>query len=232
MNKINENTRETQQVSGGQIESIFCLSDETIDDLKRRINKSNGLVRVFIHPYYSKNNGETTAETKSSKGLDSIISSSSEKTPPVIVFEESSMVEKTTEHLVEALGQSHAKTILVETNDKTSNPKTEAMGTEKERWASVINILIQLGVKKVLIGGEKLEIIGGDLLNFIDKDFDQFKIRRALEGAQNTNYSFFGCVGQAIKYFEQFGIAVEISNLSHPESRIDLLKHESSSTKS
>ena len=228
MNETNENTRETQQVSGEQIDFIFSLSDETIDDLKKRIDESNGLVRVFIHPYYSKNNGETTRETKSSKGLDSIISSSSEKTPPIIVFEESSMVKKTTKHLVEVSGQSRAKTILVETNDKTSNPKTETMGTEEERWGAVINILIQLGVKKVLIGGEKLEIIGGELLNFLSKDFDRFRVRRALEGAKNTNYSFFGCVGQAIKYFEQFGITVEISNLSHPESRADLLKHESS----
>jgi hypothetical protein len=138
------------------------------------------------------------------------------------------MVPKTIKHLIETMGHSSAKVIVVETNEKTSNPKVEAMSAEEERWSVVINTLIQLGVKKVLIGGEKLEIIGGKLLNYLSKDFDHFRVRRALAGAKNTNYSFFGCVGQAIKYFEQFGIAVEISNFSHPQSKVDMLKYENS----
>jgi len=77
--------------------SLFGLMPHDMVTLKRRIEKWNGLVRIFVHPMYEKWRWPADLYTntlhykeyfKIEKGLAKLLTMNEDSTPPIIIMEE------------------------------------------------------------------------------------------------------------------------------------------------
>ncbi len=180
---------------------LFNLSDSEIDEVKRQVNAVGGLARVFVHPYYDLNCGRVVCPGKVSRGLERILTSSSPLTPPVIIFEEVDMVDETWRRLRPMLQKTEKKVFFIKTMQHSPIPIKPAFVRNNSfdaRWEAIIEVLRRLGVKTVLIGGQRLSIHYFSYLS--------------------------GCVGYTASVFSKSGIKVEISSLAEPDSRYGLIR--------
>jgi hypothetical protein len=190
------------------VEDLQELTEDQKEILKAKVEKHKGLVRIFIHPYYSEQQQtnehlyEGNRVTIVEQGLERLLAAN--KLPPTILFEPQKHVHSTIEKLAPILERSGNNIYLVKTNDHTPTPYTPNETAEEEfhSWQKLIAILKELGIKKCLIGGMYLW---------------------AMEiNATNLN-RLQGCVGAATSVLKS-DFEIEISNLAHPSSRKNLIR--------
>lgn len=152
---------------------VFDMMPEQEERFRARVERSQGFVMLFVHPYYHeyvKKTGHILMRKERDevgkgriKKIDTTIRKlaclPSEKTAPVIILEMQSEIQS----LVEKIGRiRHNKDVneiyLIENYQHTLIPVLPP-GTlhESGSWDILIEKLKQLGVKKILLGGQRLE---------------------------------------------------------------------------
>lgn len=198
--------------------------DERVLELKERLQKNRGAMRVIVHPYYEANlNAERHANPEYQKrnpniaiveqGLIKMIEMASEKSPPIVIFEDKHDLTTTTKRLCPYLEKSKGTIYVVPTHwhdpapqysnvdDSPDGPYQELETMKKERgehWEKFLEMLRSLGVKSIVVGGMLLED-KGDESSIILKQ----------------------CVADAAEHLREF--SPKISNFSHPVNRAYIL---------
>lgn len=141
--------------------------------LQDRIEKWHGLVRIFVHPMYEKWRGNEEQYLKDpdkiklvqiERVLAELLAMPEEKTPPIIIMEETAYASKVQEWLRDnPAGSSQNGVYFVKTCPNNSTPQLtdkEELTDEEKRaaWDKLIETLDDCGVKKILIGGMQLEL--------------------------------------------------------------------------
>ncbi len=189
---------------------LFSLNEEQSAELKKRIEKFHGLVRIFIHP-------DTISPDEYSKQfLGFVMTISSENSPPIIFLEDHNHVEGFKEDFELMRDKLPNPIYFAETlprfpypifpGDTVPNEIVEFREMPLEQQKNAVKgmrtlaiILRNLGVKKVLVGGANLEIDDSDRLQ--------------------------ECVGNFVESFNMCGESdfdIKVSNLTIPKNRNDL----------
>lgn len=93
---------------------------------------------------------------------------------------------------------------------------------DEKNWKVLINVLKDLGIKTVLIGGILFKVNPEKSLMFDLKDFYK---QRQVAGAKDTGYDLEGCVAGAIGALQK-NFKIELSALNFPSRRQELIKIE------
>ena len=99
----------------------------------------------------------------------------------------------------------------------------ESNAWKDRQWASIMNLLKQIGVTSAQIGGQQLYV--GDSKDSTDhEDLTAYRQQRKTHGETGTeNYGMRRCVGIAVKYFANAGIQTELMpELTYPYSVQDI----------
>jgi len=146
------------------------LTSEKSQELKARIEKWHGLVRMFVHPMYEKWRGHEEQYRNDSKFakliqieqvLAKLLAMPEEKTPPIIIMEEKDYVVKLQQWLKEnPVGSSQGGVYFVRTLPKFPTPwlKGREYNDYAGAWEKLIETLDDCGVKKILMGGMRLKV--------------------------------------------------------------------------
>ena len=139
--------------------NIFRLEPKRIAALKSRIASWDGLVRVFIHPMYEMwrgNGGSFRIE----RGLSRLVRMPPAMVPPIIIFEEQEYATQLSLWLKYENQDTGLNCYTVETEPDDPTP----FGYEKEYraygWGAVSDKFKKLGIRRILMGGVRLEIVG------------------------------------------------------------------------
>jgi len=146
---------------------IFNLSEEERQALISRIQESDGVVRVLVHPYYSLHEihcqGQIDDLGRIDGMLHKILGRKKDDRPPVIIMEGY----QTINELYNLLREFNQDDIYIApTFCDTAQPYPSAESLqypiEKEKtspnWQEYIDLLTGLGVRQILIGGQYLSI--------------------------------------------------------------------------
>jgi hypothetical protein len=210
----------------GHMHSIWKLDESEKAEFQAMTEKFNGLVRVFVHPfyenYYEKGSGgkilkrsetpwhkdfsdEHKDKLSRLKAMQDVLikflESDKEDTPPIIVFEERIFLREFIMELSKRAKNIKNNIYLVQTVVGRATPKVddkeEYTNLEAGRnWHMLNDVLSEMGVKKALIAGGYLEL---------DSEFSDYYDR---------------CVGGAVRGLN-LDFDVEISGLTYPHSRMD-----------
>ena len=147
---------------------LFRADTERIEKFKEAVEKSSGLILLFVHPYYREDykwsEHETEEKEKAERTMertDKFISSKSPHRPPIIVFEESKKINETEEYLRKIAPNSEV--LITPTIDGTPLPALPGSNhvvspaQVAAAWPPMIKSLKYLGVKKILLGGMNLD---------------------------------------------------------------------------
>ncbi|HYC34299.1 MAG TPA: hypothetical protein VEC13_01050, partial [Candidatus Paceibacterota bacterium] len=156
---------------------FFNLSEEQFIQLKQKVAEWNGLIRLFVHPT------ESVEYTDRKKIIDlffNLIHRSKDKTPPVVVFEETGEWSDLLKEIIDEQVPKEDSNLpyMIETIERHPFPVDEEYpelthkrgslavpGTsnfDRERdylvkvMANLASHFMALGVKKILIGGNNL----------------------------------------------------------------------------
>ncbi len=190
--------------------NLLELTLEEKRALKERVEKWQGLVRIFVHPMYEKwrgheqeyvNDPENIKLVQIERVLSKLLAMGEDKTPPTIIMEE----EKYTNKLATWLknnpnGSSQDMVYFIKTLTDNPAPKIETKN-KTQSWKILSRALKEIGVKKILIGGMQLEV------SYHKKDWT------------NKDPFLARCVGIAMSYLskEKAGeFEVELSALTAP----------------
>jgi len=214
---IFESSPRFEQKNGMEkIHRFFNIDTKTEQKLKESIEKSKGLIRIFVHPdfeAYTQIDSVKKGEMGSIEGLKQaervfkkILSSESEQAPPVFIFEagwhEDDFLEKE-----EAIAKVSARDVyVIRTEGANPNPLPPDFerglrfmeyykvsdAEREEMWKWIIEELKRWKVKKILIGG----------LEFYVSD--------------KSDIGHGGCLGSAIEKLKDH-FDIEISNMTWPE---------------
>ncbi len=200
----------------GRLHEIFSLSSEDAGRLRDRINAFNGLIRIFIHPYYERIRGNLlsrppypTAEVAKKKELHYVLSRmaklDSDKTPPIFLFEEAAGIDRLRERFREELQN---EIYVVPTQDGRPEPKVEDNpGLEKNpdiskrNWDAFRKVLKGVGVQRILIGGMYFEV-------------DPTRTKEKFSDMRDP--ALAQCVGVAVNFLQD-EFQIELSNLTVSE---------------
>lgn len=208
------------------------ITPEQTQKLQSRVDSSNGLIRVFIHPFY-----EEYVKTKCYKdyvhdgtyprigaikeGIGRILALSANKTPPVFIFEEQESLKRTVKTISHMNRRSENEAYFVPT--QFNHPEPKFNDKKGKNWTRLNLIFKHLGVAKILIGGTRLSLTYVKDRRLLFSESAMFRHQLAKSGAKTTSISIDLCVGLAIdKLAKNFDI--ELSALTHPHSRVDLRK--------
>lgn len=188
------------------------------ENLQKEIAQSQGIIRVFVHPFYDRfNTSEAIASehlTKAErvhKGVEKVLLAKNEAgdNPPIFFMEESDNRKKLETILRSLQVSEKTSVVLVETLEGVPTPKVferketlkffpDLQRLTEKSWIVFIKNLKDLGVKKAIIGGSFF-----------------------WTGQEEINSQGYppGCVGAAIHEFASNGIEVVISNFNNPDAR-------------
>src|SRR3989344_1986072 len=135
---------------------LFRADTERIEKFKEAVEKSSGLILLFVHPYYREDykwsEHETEEKEKAERTMertDKFISSKSPHRPPIIVFEESKKINETEEYLRKIAPNSEV--LITPTIDGTSLPALPGSNhvvspaAIEQAWLPMIKSLKYLG---------------------------------------------------------------------------------------
>ncbi|KKU50915.1 MAG: hypothetical protein A3A28_01575 [Candidatus Sungbacteria bacterium RIFCSPLOWO2_01_FULL_47_32] len=214
-----EKGRNFEKENAELLRNLWELSGEEIGELRSRIEVSRGLVRMFIHPFYeaSEQYPEKSREAellqRIDEGLKRIATLAEERTPAIFLMEPFRKVEE----LSRSFSDVALKNRLYVIPTHSASPQPFLNGDKEgldadDCWSENWNILLdwfkELGVKKVMIGGQYL-IIGRTIYHP-----EQGR-------ASKDELELRGCVGAAGRMFEK-DFEVEFSNFAFPKTQKDL----------
>ena len=222
--------------------NIWELAPEEAAELKARIHENQGLVRIFVHPFFElfrhpdsyespRYHLENPRVREIETVIQRILEKEPERPPPLLVLEEQVNMQQTSGFLDFLSKESGNRSYLVPTRDASPCPKLTPRGKTdrtpaEEAWTKLIERLKELGMERALVGGMYLVLEKAGQDPEWDKVFENYREDRAAQGAQETDYNPARCVGWTIGQLTKAGIKVEVSNLTHPHSRTDMLKRE------
>lgn len=219
-----------QEIHKMRVRDLLSLSEEENELLVSRIQTSDGVIRVFVHPYYYEKmrarDGEARAMEEdtlldtiggitdsSLKKLDRIyetipriVRSCAEKGPPIIFFEEEPRIKKLGVELDEMLSQSSsgARAYLVPTFEDRATPRV-AITADDQSMARQDEENWPLLIDQFKTLGVKKIIIGGTFLT-IEKG----------ENERTAQYNY--CLGTARNELSK-SFDVSLSELTFPHGR-------------
>ncbi len=198
--RIHKETKEKAKY----VYDIFKLTEEEKEALRARVLESKGLARIMVHPYYIAQKRMHDPDVLQhydlnrvgivENGFKRILETGSNT--PVVLFEAHGMVSHTVGKINKFLEKSKNSIYLVPTYPDNPRPYFPNYRYSGEEWHKLIELLKDLGIKKLIIGGMLLH-------NVYNQD------------------SLMGCVGTTVnKLSDDF--EVQVSSISSPESRKDV----------
>ncbi|KKQ04026.1 MAG: hypothetical protein US18_C0021G0004 [Parcubacteria group bacterium GW2011_GWB1_36_5] len=188
---------------------LFELTSKEKQALQERIEKWQGLVRIFVHPMYEKwrgneseyiNDPDNQKLVQIEEVLSKLLAMPENKTPPIVIMEERVFIKELEKWLKEnSQGSSQEGVYFVKTCRDDPTPKLRKITTDP--WKLLTEILRGLGVRKILIGGMQLGVL------WHKKDWTQ------------KDPFLERCVGIAISHLSKDKggeFEVELSALTHP----------------
>lgn len=204
MSEVLTRVPETEQRPNQHLD-FFSLSAEDLGRLSESVKRSQGVVRVFVHPYFDSYNPKD-ADSKNSEriqaGIVSILNSQNAgpdgHNPPVILMEEEGSIKKVKGIVSSSVPNSQENVYFVPTAQASPKPIIKVAGKfeRDDPWPCFRRILSDIGAKKILIGGMYFWSSG-----------------------KNAK-TLYGCVGEVIKQLSAFEI--QVSNFTSPDSRQDI----------
>ncbi len=140
---------------GPEVKKFLELEPEEEEELRKKIEESNGITRIFVHPYYDINHNrihkgvEEQRMIRTIQKMEQMIHSGDRKAPPIIILEE----EEFYSNLKNKLNLPDKKSNSVLMVETIPNDPTPLQGFEK-----FIDQLRNLGVIKIITGGQRLYI--------------------------------------------------------------------------
>lgn len=223
--------KETSENFRDKLVSIFKMGEKEAAALRERVIKNNGLIRVFIHPYFTEY-GESQ-ERDRQEGRDSfpdsidlkgaelafkrILSLKPEKTPPILVFIGAASIDDFLDQYKDTITD---KLYIIPTREYSPTPLTPEFypkNPSKDPFAE-LDLSEEYKDKREEIGwqetakrlkklGVKKIIIGGAELYLGEKK----------EGPH------YGCLGNSVDHFSK-EFEVDVSGLSWPEGRKEITR--------
>jgi hypothetical protein len=164
-----------------RIRDLLTLSEEQKNEFRNRVQQFNGVIQITIHPFFHEQvevyvqpgveSAGATTQAISDK-LNKLLKLPVDKTPPVIIFESYQHIADLPGKLDSTLQESNniAYTVTTRINDATpvndeaniqqgnysEENKRLDLDEEKRRWENLSNILLDLGVKNIILGGQQL----------------------------------------------------------------------------
>lgn len=177
-----------EKLSAGAVE-MFSLSEEERTVLKDRIQKYDGLVRIFVHPYFEREEpADRLLATSGPRiqnledGVARLLERLSRETPALIFMEERFRVRDLLKELKEVAKN---RVYVVPTMRDQSVPlpfgEPEAYTTEafEKCWRRFSDLMHSLGVKKIILGGmyftydiKGLRHCAGSAARSLENDFE------------------------------------------------------------
>jgi hypothetical protein len=209
---------------------FFQMSEPEKALFRERVKQSNGAVQVFMHPFYEVHNSgepitlkDLTRVNRVNDGVNGALSTGNTQgdKPPLIIMEEQSNLEKTKRLLIKRQ-QNYIQNdvVMVPTGEGKSIPRAlperqprpgqSSNDFIRENWQEFFRQLKDLGVTAVIIGGSFFWADGR---------------------GGNKDGTGTGCVGSAMKSFDEGGFKVQISDFTNPDSRERVLADEKSDFK-
>ena len=187
------------------------LTKDQENSLMQKIEKNNGTIRVFVHPYYNHPNMtygwtgkyEPEKRDKMQEVMERFIANQDENQSPLFIFEEFKKMDDLKNKLKNKLGRD---IYTVPTQPNTSTPSTDVSYPDDWQieaslsWEKLRTKFRKWNVKKITIGGQSLAV-----------DFNS-----EIDGS--NPYEIAGCVGSAIDYLED-DFEIEVSKFSYPTDR-------------
>jgi hypothetical protein len=176
-----------------KVKELFELTPEEKESLKEKIENSDGLVRVFVHPYYvlPRQGDEEFLIEKTGKidnALKVMAFTETENTPPAFVMEEYDKIDRLASLIATDKNGEPEKirneiyaipTIKGDSAPVVDFKPMQTVPHEKVKWANLIKQFEELGVEKILIGGMFLGLPGsepsacvGHAINHLKNDFN------------------------------------------------------------
>lgn len=173
--------------------------------LKEQVLLARGVIRIFVHPYYKIDEPKDWYWM----GLEAIWRSMGRLSLPIVVTEGKGTMEALRLKLREKVNKENlGKVYMVSTYDQMAEPN--------EGWGQMIGNLKFAGVKKCLVGGQRMWIEKEEKLNYPLGD--------QLERQRLNKYWVFGCVGGTMRTLADRGVEVVVSNIVSPDKRSDFFR--------
>lgn len=192
--------------------NVLSLTEEERETLKSRIAESQGLVRIVIHPYYLKQIASLSDSSEYKIKLHgpraTIVEESFDRmlkaksTVPIMLFDSEERIGGTKQKIDPILKASGNELYLVPTYDASPVPSAKVSKSVEGEWKFFIDIMKNLGVKRLIVGGMYL---------FVDVSI----------GSKQNSENLRGCVGVAIDALSPY-FAIQTSSIAHPKSRKDI----------
>ena len=234
-----ENETPPQESRGGQhlIPLFSEMSEAQLDKLKGNIEKNDGHVICFIHPYYNKAANIQYGSKKVNEkryaamqaGFKALVEDGTRHTP-LFIFEENSKIEK----LKKTLGKFtniNPLTYIVATQSRDAEP-TYHDASGQQGWIPFKEIFKKLGVQAVEIGGANLTYTGTvDQNKSAAEQFPEIfpnelaYLRKEGIPKHIGKPRFYECVAIAIvKLYKDF--EVFLSDYTYPHGNQEYRKHQ------
>lgn len=209
---------ENYHQSFGRAKNFPTLSSKEKRQLQERLlNKPYGF--VFVHPFYlgfpSLILEQDKKITLMQTAIKRLLQKRSEQTPPLFIFEEEQKLLACRQFLNHPRTNIRQDCYLIPTQPHSPEPTID--------WPPLLDLLEEVGMKKVIIGGMYLKIIrahepGGSL----------YHQQRQQKGALNLNYTLNRCCGKAALWLAT-RFEVDFCALTYPQTRKDIEKVENES---
>jgi len=206
---------------------FFNLNNKEKKLLATRVGRWQGLVRIFVHPFFTEYKGPygydyyPKTDCRVSIGLKRLLRLPEKKTPPIMILEEAASLHTTRDKLS---GYSiNQKAYFVATIRDNPTPT----GFE-DGFAHLAEELKSVGVNRVLIGGIYLHVVDNYLVpNDLrtSPNHPLFNQRSILSGnltVKRKDFSFNGCAGYAALQLAQHGLDISFSNFASPQNMSDI----------
>jgi hypothetical protein len=202
----------------GNIRRLFEMSPDEKKGLQRRIEQFGGMVQIFIHPefeeyaQYARVHKEEEFARQgfwANSVFKNILSSDSDRVPPIFIFEHAQAVKKFEEKEKRLADMAVQPVYIIRTeyadptplspnieNKYTWNVSSINDADRIRAWDFLISELQNLGVKKILIGGAEL---------YVSKENDR---------------GHTGCLGIAMRKLENFDL--KLSTITWPEGKNEI----------
>ncbi len=201
------------------LRDLWELSIEEIEKLKAHIEEYHGVIRIFVHPFFESAEIYPKDPEKAEKvrRIDQVLQRMAEmepaRTPAIFLLEPFRKIEELPSHFNG--GSFRNKFYVVQTDSASPQPyfKGDAVGVDgnihwSKNWSVFTDWLKELGVKKIIIGGQYL-FIGTRIFNF-----GQHKSKK-------EDLELQGCVGTASRMLGQ-QFEIEFSNFASPKTSKDI----------
>lgn len=193
---------------------LLSLSESESRELKQRIDKWKGVVRVFVHPYFieasypRESHKDFPGHEITGKAVEQLIGEPVSKTPPIFIFEEIGRINETTEKLSGIKGQ---PAFMIAT--ETSGIK---FADKEWNYDRLKNLFATLGIKRIIVAGQFLGIFPNTLV-----DKGNLLIPQGF-GLEEYKPWMNGCAGEVIDSLQDSRFSIELSNFNYPDSKRDL----------